>query len=313
MDIYQFYFNGSLNSKYNAKLSIYVKSISMLLRLFFVLLGANIYFFIIPFLLEGLILFYLKHKKVKKEKCKLLNYKILIEDNDLNEYKFNNYRKVKYFSYVITGVLIVVYSKCIDISLKYILGFSVLGEYSALLAISTAWTFIPLSIGTSLATKAINDDSGNGFSFVYFCLIIISIPILIFIYYFSFDIMNFVFGSEYLANSKYLFLFCCGTFFSTLGFLQNRYIAAKSGQKYLLKKTVFVSLFCVFIAPVLILNFKLLGAILAYVLVEIFSFTVCNYFFNKRIILEMHFNIFNFKIIKKEFFVFFLPQISKVL
>ncbi|HIF9327277.1 TPA: hypothetical protein ACX6RP_003749 [Photobacterium damselae] len=307
MDIYQFYFNGSLYSKYNAIMSICVKSISMLLRLCLVFLSANIYFFIIPFLVEGFILFYIKHEKIKKEKYKLFNEAGGIENQISDRCKFNNYRKVKYLPYVITGILIVVYSKCIDISLKYILGFSTLGEYSALLAISTAWTFIPLSIGTSLATKAINDNTGNGFSFLYLCLIVISIPILVFIYYFSFDIVNFVFGSEYSTNSKYLFLFCCGAFFSTLGFLQNRYIAARSGQKYLLRKTIFVSLFCLLISPLLIFYFHLLGAIIAYVLVEIFSLTVCNYFFNNKLILKIHFNVFNFKVIKKEFFVFFLP------
>ncbi|MEZ9235315.1 hypothetical protein [Shewanella sp. 10N.286.52.A9] len=304
MDVYQYYFNGTLRSQYNATISMYVKTGSMLLRVLFVLSDLNVYFFIIPFLLEGLIIFTLKHYKSIRESKRLTAESICSQEENVKKYKFSKVLKVKYFPYVLTGLLIVVYSKSIDFSLKEISGFSALGTYSALLALSTAWTFIPLSIGTSLLTKVVSKKSDTALSFLYFCLITVSLPILIFINIFSYEIIYYTFGSEYVVESRYLFLFCCGTLVSTLGFLQNRYIAAMDGERYLLKKTIFVALFCIFVAPVMVLNFSILGAVISYFLVEFFSLTICNYFFRNKSVLNVHLNIFNFRLIKSEFISF---------
>jgi O-antigen/teichoic acid export membrane protein len=293
LDVYQYFFNARLKSKVNAMSTMKAKAISMAMRVAFVLYGLDLWFFIIPLLIEGAICWYLKHDFVKKEigKKRVYHFKSC-------KIRYNNRFIKSGRALVITAICVYIYTKSNELLLVELLDYTKLGYYSVSLAISSAWVFIPQSIGISMLSKPmmmINIiDRTKSFSFVFLCMIVISIPILIFVYYFKDFILGVTFGQQYVKASDILFIMCLASLCSSLNFINNRIISTlKDGNRFLLIKSIFSTILSILFSYFLISKFGILGASLSWLIIELLNFTIFNYFFSSSYIFKIHIGILN--------------------
>lgn len=289
LDLYQFHFNGVLKSKYNAIPFVIAKSFSMAYRVYLIYIDANLIYFAFAFTVEGFIIFFLKRK--------------ISRYNKFSD-KVSDYYGIAYFynsgTYLMfSGVLVYIYSRVNQIFLSNIFSFSELGIYSAALALSMAWTFIPNSIGISILTRAFSskneEEKMNGLAFTIFAPIICSLPILFIYGFWSKEIVSVVYGDEYSQVGNILLVLSIYSLISVLVFLSNRFISNENGERFLFIKTLLSTIFGVVICFILIKYNGLIGAVYGALFVELFGL-ICNLFFRKISIVDVYCRAFNIKL-----------------
>lgn len=287
LDIYQFHFNATLNSKINAKSSIYAKALSMGLRAAFVFLGVDVIWFILPFFVEGILMYLMR-----RHYFNLTNVSI-------HKKKSIKYKR-KYFSVgiplVATGICTTLYSKVYDVMLANMTSYVDVGLYGVGNVINTAWTFIPMAVGISCLSTPMKEIEENkkltGYSFVTLVIIMVSLPIMLFIYFFHNEIINITFGIKYERVKEILFMLSIGSFLSTLGFFFNRMINSfPDGSGYLLKKVFISAVVMVLLSYFLVRQYSLNGAVYGYVISEFLNLTLLNYLFRNGIIFKIQIGI----------------------
>lgn len=289
LDIYQYYFNGVLKSKYNARISIVARTISMSLRLVIVLLDGDIWLFILPIIIEGGIVFYYKRSKVKN-----INF-----ETELNKENISGRYFKKSFPFFLSSILVLLFSKVNELVLQYITDFHQLGVYAAAMVLSMSWTFLPLSIGTSLLTKAISEKQVDALSFINLVVILISIPVCLGVYFFSDYIVMYTYGSDYSSIKDIIHLMSVSSSLSVLNVLNNRYLASlEGGGRYLFYKLLTLSTLGVLVTYICIDRYGLVGAAYSILLMEILSYTIGNYFLKSACIISMQLNMMKPKNIK---------------
>jgi O-antigen/teichoic acid export membrane protein len=285
LDIYQFHYNAILKSKINARSSIIAKTTSMILRLAFLYLDLGVIFFVIPFFIEGYIIY------------KLRSSAFIKEPHNKNQPVYLKSYLSNGLPLVVTGVCVAVYTKMYELMLGNIVSYNAVGIYSVGLAINSAWSFIPMSIGISLFSvpmKANNkNDMLTGFSFVTLIMLLSSLPVLIGICFFSSEIVHFTFGEEYSQSADILLILAISSLCSTLGFITNRMInVEKGGGVYILKKSLFSSIIMFFVSYFFVSKYGVYGAACAYLLSELINLTLFNYLFRNGLIFKVHINLF---------------------
>lgn len=288
LDIYTFFFNATLKSRINAKSSMVAKSLTMLLRVGFVIKGLNVHWFILPLVIEGFIIFFLKMKKLKSE-----------EQLEERNAAYNEYFRSG-LVFLGSGLMVFLYAQINRIVLKEYVSFEDLGIYSVGLALAGAWTFIPMSIGISFLTKALASQKIEDYSFTYFLVLAVSIPVILFVFIFKKTIIVLTFGEGYLEIAPVLPYMCITALFTVYGFLNNRHIGSMDrGGRYLQIKVFVIAIISFPLTIYLVSIYGLFGAVFSILIVELFSFTMANYFKSNAIIFRIQLKVFSFETIKK--------------
>jgi O-antigen/teichoic acid export membrane protein len=293
LDIYQYHYNALLKSKINAKSSIIAKTVSMSLRAIFVYFQFGIVVFIIPFFIEGYILYKLRKQKFKQE---------FVCNSDLKYTK-------QYFHLglplVATGVCIAIYTKMYEVMLANLVSYKAVGIYSVAFVINAAWTFVPMSIGISLVSKPMKEKNQDqmmlGYSFVTLIVFLSSLPMLILTFFIPEEIIYYTFGDQYLDSARILFILALGSMLSTLVFITNRMInSMPGGGEYILKKVLISSILMVVVCYFLVENYGVYGAALGFLLSELINLTLFNYFFKRFNLFKLHLQVpFSFSYYKQ--------------
>ncbi|PMP07273.1 hypothetical protein BCS94_09920 [Vibrio breoganii] len=272
LDVYQYYFNGSLRSSLNTRITFVAKLASIIIKLSLIAFDSDLFLFFIPILIEGGIVFFLKHNTFRKVR--------LTFDG---KSQFDLVKVIKEGApYLVSSFLVLAYTKANDIVLRELTSFVEVGLFSAGLLLSNAWTFIPLSVGTSFLTKAIKSKDEKDFAFTYFISILVSTPVLIFIFIFPELILRFSFGEKYRDLVELLPLLSIGSLLGVLVFLNNRHISNyKNGGSYLIKKTCATALFSVFTSIILVHIYGIKGAVYSWVIVQLFAISLANIFYSE--------------------------------
>ncbi len=280
LDIYQYHYNALLMSKINAKSSMIAKSLSMFMRFALIYFELGVIYFVIPFFIEGAIIYSLRKKA-------------LVFNKNMNSNI--TYKKSYFFigsPLVITGVCVVIYTKIYEVMLANLSSYESVGIYSVAFVLNYAWSFVPMSIGISLLSKPMKEKDSNemliGYSFVTLMCMVSSVPILIIIYFLSDYIIDYTFGGQYIESTSILFIMALGTMFSTLAFITNRMMnSVQGGSKYILKKVMISAIIMIPICYILVREYGVVGAAIGYLLAEFLNFTVLNYFFKGVNVLKL--------------------------
>ncbi|EJV5952347.1 hypothetical protein N7I24_004946, partial [Vibrio alginolyticus] len=188
------------------------KSITMIIRLSFVSLGLGLEWFIIPLIVEGAIIVWKKHRELP----------VFLVEHEL-ENKTKEYIR-KGTPFLISTFFVVVYTKSNEILLQEFSTFKDIGLYSAGMLLANAWAFIPMAIGTSVLSEAIKNRNTEQFSFCYFIVFMVSVLPIVLMILFSEEIVDIVFGEEYLGVTRILPILSISSLFGVLVFLINRQI-----------------------------------------------------------------------------------------
>ncbi|MEZ8229352.1 oligosaccharide flippase family protein [Vibrio splendidus] len=282
MDVYQFYLDGSLMSKINARSNFVARFFSTVTRLVFVVASLNVYWFVIPFFINNALLYLIRKRKVPKPKY-------------YSDKKF----EASYFFlgryFVLSGVFAFIYTKINEIFLATFSGFESSGALSVAITLGFAFTFIPTALGTTYLNKALsskNSDNCILFSFVNSIMIAAYCPVILVLYFLGEDIVLFLLGNEYEQIGSYVWVLSIVGLLSSLGVINNKIIGNfPNGSKYLFHKVVLSSFISIPISYFMILELNLEGAIYSLVIIEILSLTLFNYLFNKGMVLKVHVGI----------------------
>ncbi|MFM2579416.1 oligosaccharide flippase family protein [Vibrio fortis] len=296
MDIYQYYFNGSLNSKFNTKITFISKVCSILLKLSFIVFEVKLIYFSIPILLEGLIIFFLKKKKLGI----ISTYKDISTNVEIKNTKIRALI-IEGLPYVASSFLVLAYTKANEIILRELTSFLEVGVFSLGVLISNAWTFIPLAVGTSYLTKAISSGKTEDYAFTYFITSLVSIPILVGIFIFSDIVVNVIFNDSYENLGYIIPILSIGSFFGVIVFLVNRQISNfESGGSYLIRKTGLTAVIAVVSSTALISVLGIYGAVYSWVITQLFGMTLGNIFFKKINWAKLFLSVFNLRLMSRK-------------
>lgn len=292
LDVYQYYLDGRLQSSINAKVNFYSKVTSTILRLFFVFMSFKVYFFIIPYFIGNLILF--SYKKCKANK-------LGSKDNYFSSlYLKNYYIQGKYF--FLSGLFSFIYLKINDFLLATLFGFNEIGSLNVLLTLSFAFTFIPTAIGNTFLNKAINSPSSdniNSYAKVNSLMIFSYLPFVLFFILLGPELVFYLLGEQYDGIEKYIWIMSVTGLLSSLGAINNRIIGNKNrGSKYIFYKVIFCSLLSIPVSFLFISNHGLEGAVYSMLIMELFSLTLMNYFFDKNLIFKIHMRVLTLSPVK---------------
>lgn len=279
LDVYQFYFNARLQSKINAKSNLTSKILELLTRLTFVSCSVSPKLFFIPYFIYNFSCYYNRRRNAET---------INVQKGRVSrKYVCIFFQSGKYF--FASSLLTLAYTKANDIILIMTTSYANLAVYNVAMTLSFAWTFIPLSIGTSYLSRAIESKEDSDFIKLHRYMLISSVPFLIAIYLLSGIIVDLLFHANYSSAKEILFILSVSSFLSTLNVINNRIIGAFGGGSYLTKKILYCSSSSLLISFILINNFGLIGAAYACLITELFNLTIGNYFFKQKFIFRYHF------------------------
>ncbi|EKO3878692.1 oligosaccharide flippase family protein [Vibrio metschnikovii] len=281
LDIYQYYYNATLTSKVNAKSSMIASLASMAFRGAAIGLKAETIAFIFPFLVNNVIIYFLRKKE-------------LISIGFLGK-KYREYFFIRGFPHMLVSLISFFSIKASALILAIYTSYADFAQYSIAFTLAYAWVFLPQSVGTSLLAKPLKQkghEQNKGFSFVNLSIICISMPALIVFYVFPSLIVNVTFGPSYNMAHEILFPLALSAMISILNWVNNRIIASyKNGGRFLVKKTIISFLISIPLSYFLVYKYGLLGAAWSIVIMEAVSFSFLNYFFKRGEILYIHINI----------------------
>ncbi|WP_415775092.1 oligosaccharide flippase family protein [Shewanella oncorhynchi] len=292
LDLMQYFFDGSIKSKFNAKASMFSKLVSMTNRALFVGLKVDAFFFFIPYLINNFISYYYKRLAFNRE----------------TDFVINKAYKIEFFRvgspFLISAIFALIYMKVNEVMLATLTNFSNLALYNVALTIGFAWSFIPHAIGLSFIGRGIEQgdekDQIDSFSCVCFAMIVVSLPFLICLSFFSEFLVSLLFNSSFSPSASLLPLMSLTALLSTLGVINNRIISSyDGGGQYLYKKVFVCSFLSIFISYQLINKFGMHGALYSIFLSEVFSLTIGNYFFRHGLVLKIHIGLMRFSNLKK--------------
>ncbi len=284
-DFYTTYNNSQLISYVNAISNTIGLAVALILRFFLVLFEAQPYTMIYPIIIIALIP-YLLRKIYYHQK----NKKILVTHTK----KYNKYLFVTGSSLVFSTLSIVFYTQISNIFLAKYVSFSEVAIYNVAMTLGGAWGFVNLALITSFFSKIYEEKQFEVqqkiLKQLHIIVLLISGCALLGVLWLGKWIVAWLYGAEYSLSSDLLPYIVIGTALSALGTISYRYMIVFSAYKYLSLKMFVMTVLSVALSYFLINLYGIWGAVICFVIVELISLTIANYFFNNRLILKTHLN-----------------------
>lgn len=288
-DIFTIHNNSQLISKVNAVTNTIGLVLALVLRFILVFFEAGAYSMIFPIIIFAMfpcllrkIYFYRTYIDIKSIKNKKRYYKYMISTGG---------------SLVLSTLSIVLYTQISNIFLAKFTSFSNLGIYNVALALGAAWGFINIALITSYFPKIYAESNASVelqyLRQIHWLVMLITFFVMIGVFLFGEWGVCILYGIKFIDAAKLLPLIVFATMLSALGTISYRYMMKLNGYKYLSIKMLTVSLLSVPLSYVSIQNYGILGAAYCFIVIEIFSLTIANYFFKNGCILKMHLSVFH--------------------
>jgi O-antigen/teichoic acid export membrane protein len=235
-NVFDFYFQSQVLSKYVVYANILSLIIISLLKITFIIQGRDLDVFVYLILFESILLamslafFFFKNSnfKIQIPKFNKNIANLLIKDS---------------WPLIFSGILISIYMKIDQVMIKEILGSKEVGEYAAAVKISEAWYFIPGLITSSLfpalmnAKKKDEDLYNKRIQGLYKLIIWISIIFIIPLVLLSDILIDFFYGDAYVEATNVLVIHIWSGIFVFLGLVSEKWLIIENLQKISLYNT----------------------------------------------------------------------------
>lgn len=290
-DIFTIHNNSQLISIINALTNIIGLILALILRFILVFFEADPYTMIFPIIVLAMVPFLLKkHYFYKKH---------LIMKRIKDKKRYNKYIFITGGSLVLSTLSIALYTQISNIFLAKFTSFSDLAIYNIAITIGGAWGFINISLITSYFSKIYetsdNYEEQKYLKQIHLIIISISLFILISMYFLGSWVIQKLYGNSFFEASKLLPFIVIATMLSALGTISYRYMIKFNAYKYLSIKMFTISLLAIPLSYILIKKYGVTGAAWCFIITELISLTIANYFFKNQTILKLHLNLIGFK------------------
>ena len=287
MDFFSIYNNTQLKSKINTITNVTGLFLALLIRYYISYFKLPVYYFTIPIIIIPLVPYLLRliyFKKTTKTK-----------ENSKGVLIYNRYMLYTGGALILSSLSADIYTQISGIFLSKI-SYSKLGVYSVALTMGSAWSFIVLALITSFFSKIYSENNQVTVEHLLIkinrLVILLSLMALGGFYLFGDLFIHYLYGENYMDSINIIPIIIIGTMFSSLGTICYRYIIKESGYSYLAKKMCLCCLLTIPLSWVMISAFGINGAAWCFLIVEVLSCTLLNYFFSNKTIMKMHLNIF---------------------
>ncbi|WP_455846048.1 oligosaccharide flippase family protein [Pantoea agglomerans] len=291
MDFFSIYNNTQLKSKINTITNVIGLSIALLIRFYISYFKMPVYYFTIPIIIIPLIPYILRLIYFK--------YTTKINDSRKGAGMYNRHMLFTGGALILSSLSADIYTQISSIFLAKILSYSNLGVYSVALTIGGAWSFIVLALITSFFSKIYSEKDQITVEMLLIkinrIVILFSLIALGGFYIFGDYFIHLLYGDKYMDSVNIIPIIIIGTMFSALGTICYRYMIKESGYSYLAKKMFLCCILTIPLSWLMINAFGINGAAYCFLIVEILSCTLLNYFFRNKTIIKMHLNIFKLR------------------
>lgn len=288
-DVYNIYFNATLQSYLNTLCNITAIIISLLVRYAIAYFELPVSYLSIPIVLITFVPFLLRYYLFQRKKV-TVTYTV-------------QHQIKKYQGYMLkVGRKLVLYSLSIAIFTKtsqLFLGLSSqhdLGVYTVAMTLGSSFYFVLNALISSFLTQiyAENDFniSQNMVAKLNALVAGIALSALGFFAIFGSMIVNWLYGEAYYQVNQILLCAVVVTLFSGLSTVAEKYLIKFNAYDYLHKKTLILVVVNFIITAIAIHYYGLYGAVGAILCTEILSLTVFNYFYKQGLIWDTHLRMF---------------------
>lgn len=288
MDVFAVYNNTQLISRINALTNGAGLCIAYIFRFLISYLELPVYTFSIPIILIPAIPYVIR----------FIYFYNTVEDTSVLKSKTKKYNKYLISaggSLLLSTLSIVVYTQVSNIFLAKVTSYSNLGIYNVALTLGSAYSFISVALITSFFSKIYQEKDFEKMSRLLTSInrivIVITIFILFGFYFLGPYIISMLYGSAYKMAVELVPIIILATMFSSLGAICYRFIIKYSGYKYLSYKMMLTGLLSIPFSYVMINRYDVFGAAYCFLVVEVLSCTLLNYFFRSGMILRIHLNV----------------------
>lgn len=222
IDVIRYWFESQLQSKFMVWVDnivfFAIAGIKVILILFHATLIVFVIFSLIEAFIVAIFLFIVYKRKVRNLKTWTVS---IVRAKEL---LYNSW------PLIFSGVVISIYMKIDQIMIGKMLNNYQVGIYAAAVRISEVWYFIPSAIITSLYPTIINLKKQNkkdyelGMKRLYWLMVWIAVPIGIIVSIWGSQIINLLFGSEYIAASGVLSIHIWSSIFVFIGLANNKWL-----------------------------------------------------------------------------------------
>mgnify|MGYP000895397776 CR=1 FL=1 len=273
------YFDSKVKSKYVSIVSIFISILIPFLKIIFILSGLGIIYFSLLLVLESIIY-----------SCALAFIYLKINKKRLKDwsFKFETLRNILHDSWplFLSGFSGYIFAKIDQVMLMHYSDALSVGLYSSAVKITQIWAFLPGLVIGSLFPAIINSKKTSFSSYanrlkkltfaVVTLIIIISAPL----FFFSKQVLNIIFGNQYLEAAPILQIYLWIGVAITLIVLIQHYLIAENLSKIFLYITLFGAITNVILNIILIPNYGGVGAAIS-TLMSYASVVIAVLFFKK--------------------------------
>lgn len=291
MDFFSIYNNTQLKSKINTITNVVGLLLALLIRFYISYFKLPVHYFTIPIVIIPFVPYVMRLIYFK--------YTTKIKESSKGGGMYNRHMLYTGGALILSTLSADIYTQISGIFLAKILSYSSLGVYSVALTMGSAWSFIVLSLITSFFSKIYSEKDHLTVEKLLIKInrlaIMLSLVALGGFYLVGDFFIHLLYGDKYMDAVNIIPVIIVGTMFSSLGTICYRYIIKESGYNYLAKK---MFLCCVLTIPLswgMINAFGINGAAYCFLIVELLSCTLLNYFFSNKTIFKMHLNIFKLR------------------
>lgn len=291
MDFFAIYNNTQLKSRINTLTNIIGLSVALVIRYGITYFKLPVYYFTLPVIIIPLLPYVLRHfyfsfttKRVTRNRGGEV---------------YNRYMLYAGGALILSGLSADIYTQISSIFLANAISYSTLGIYSVALTVGGAWSFVVLALITSFFSKIYSEKAQPEIDKLLMKInrlaILLSLIALGGFYLVGEWFVHFLYGSSYMEAVRIIPVIILGTLFSSLGTICYRYIIKESGYSYLAKKMILCCVLTIPLSWAMINAFGIEGAAYCFLIVEVLSCTLLNYFFKNKTIIKMHLDIFKLR------------------
>lgn len=229
-EVIDFYFQSKVLSKFVSLCKVTQLFISSLLKIYFVLIGADLFWFVVVSLIDqvtlAIALYYAyRHQKIGNfyRSFDWSITKCLLKDS---------------WPLIFSGVVLMVQARVDQLMIKDLLGNTELGYYSSALRLVEVFSFIPVILTTSLFPAIVNakrisaalyeSRMFNLYRLMMFLFLIIAIPMSVF----GDQIITFLYKDAFAPAGPLLSIMVIRLFFTNFGVVRGAYLMTENLMTY---------------------------------------------------------------------------------
>jgi len=260
-EVIDFYYQATVQAKYISIRRIVQLILSSIIKIFLVLIGADLILFVLVSLFDIISLSIMGW----------LIYRSQGLPNFVRYFDIGIGKKLLKDSWplLLSSITIMIQARIDQVMLKQFIGFRELGNYVVALNIIEALAFVPMILHQSLlpaiveAKKQSKDIYYNRLLNYYRLMFSLFLIVFIILFFYGDVITRFLYGSKYIIASQIISIMAFRLFFAYMGVAKGAFITTENLFRYSLITSIVGAILNVILNYILIPQFKSTGAILS--------------------------------------------------